>query len=127
MKSLAEQTAKATEEIRIQIAAIQSSSGEAVGAIHAIAGTITEINEIASSIARAVEQQASATQEIARNVQRAAQGTNEISANISGVTAAAGDTGTAANMVLAASGELSRQSEAMRHQIETFLSSIKAA
>jgi methyl-accepting chemotaxis protein len=127
VKSLAEQTAKATEEIRIQIAAIQSSSGEAVGAIHAIAGTITEINEIASSIARAVEEQASATQEIARNVQRAAQGTNEISANISGVTAAAGDTGTAANMVLAASGELSRQSEAMRHQIETFLSSIKAA
>lgn len=127
VKNLAEQTAKATEEIRVQIAAIQSSSGEAVGAIRAIAGTITEINEIASSIATAVEQQASATQEIARNVQRAAQGTNEISANISGVTAAAGDAGAAANMVLAASGELSRQSEAMRHQIETFLSSIKAA
>ena len=127
VKSLAEQTAKATEEIRAQIAAIQGSSGEAVGAIRAIAGTITEINEIASSIASAVEQQSAATQEIARNVQQAALGTNEISANISAVTTAAGDTGTAANMVLSASAELSRQSAAMRSQVEAFVSGIKAA
>jgi methyl-accepting chemotaxis protein len=127
VKSLAEQTAKATDEIRVQIASIQATSGEAVGAIQAISGTIGEINEIASSIATAVEQQAAATQEIAGNVQQAAQGTQEISANISGVTDAARQAGAAANDVLNASAELSRQSETMRRQVEDFIGSIKAA
>ncbi len=127
VKSLAEQTAKATEEIRIQIASIQATSGEAVGAIQAITGTISEINEIASSIATAVEQQAGATQEIASNVQQAAQGNQEISANISGVTDAAKQAGAAAKEVLNASAELSRQSETMRRQVEDFIGSIKAA
>ncbi|MFL6840739.1 MAG: methyl-accepting chemotaxis protein [Bradyrhizobium sp.] len=127
VKSLAEQTAKATDEIKAQITAIQGTSGEAVGAIQAISGTIGEIHEIASSIATAVEQQASATQEIARNVQQAAQGTHEIAANISGVTNAANDAGAAASQVLGASEELSRQSETMRRQVEDFIRSIKAA
>jgi methyl-accepting chemotaxis protein len=127
VKSLAEQTAKATDQISSQIAAIQSSSSEAVGAIRGITGTINEINEIASAIASAVEEQGSATQEIARNVQQAALGTGEISSNVVGVQQAAGDTGAAAHQVLEASSELSRQSETMRSQVEIFLSSIKAA
>ncbi len=127
VKSLAEQTAKATEQISAQISSIQSSSGEAVNAIEGITATINQISEITSAIAAAVEEQSSATQEIARNVQQAAVGTNEIATNVSGVQQAAGDTGAAAHQVLEASSELSRQSETMRGQVEIFLSGIKAA
>jgi methyl-accepting chemotaxis protein len=126
VKSLAEQTAKATEQIGAQISAIQNSSSEAVTAIRGITSTISEMKEIASAIASAVEEQGSATQEIARNVQQAL-GTGEISANVVGVQQAAGDTGAAAHQVLQASSELSRQSETMRGEVETFLSNIKAA
>jgi methyl-accepting chemotaxis protein len=127
VKSLAEQTAKATEQIGAQITAIQTSSSDAVTAIRGITSTIGEMNEIASAIASAVEEQGSATQEIARNVQQAALGTGEISANVVGVQQAAGDTGAAAHQVLQASSELSRQSETMRGEVEAFLSNIKAA
>jgi len=127
VKSLAEQTAKATDQIRSQIASIQASSGQAVDAIRGIGATINEISEIASAIASAVEEQGSATKEIARNVQQAALGTGEITTNVYGVQHAAGETGTAAHQVLAASSELSRQSEIMRGQVETFLMNIKAA
>ncbi|MCF2522309.1 methyl-accepting chemotaxis protein [Bradyrhizobium sp. G127] len=127
VKSLAEQTAKATDQIGAQISSIQNSSGEAASAIEGITATIHEMNEIAAAIASAVEEQGSATQEIARNVQQAAVGTGEISANVSGVQQAAGDTGAAAHQVLQASSELSRQSETMRGQVEIFLTSIKAA
>ena len=126
VKALAEQTAKATDDIRLQIAAIQATSGEAAGAIEGITGTITAINEIASSIASAVEQQSAATREIAQNVQHAAVGTREISTNITGVTEAVGSTGAAAHQVLGASGELSRQAETMRNQVERFLGDIRA-
>ena len=85
VKSLAEQTAKATEQISAQVLSIQTSSNEAVGAIKGITATINEMNEIAAAIASAVEEQGSATQEIARNVQQAALGTNEITSNVSGV------------------------------------------
>jgi methyl-accepting chemotaxis protein len=127
VKSLAEQTAKATDDIRGQIASIQATSGEAVSAIQTITGTIGEVNEIASAIATAVEQQAAATEEIASNVQQAARGTQEISDSISGVTDAAKQAGVAANEVLDASAELSRQSATMRRQVEDFIGSIKAA
>jgi methyl-accepting chemotaxis protein len=127
VKALAEQTAKATDDIRLQIATIQATSGEAAGAIEGITSTITTINEIASSIASAVEQQSAATREIAQNVQHAAVGTREISTNITGVTEAVGSTGAAAHQVLGASGELSRQAETMRSQVERFLGSIRAA
>ena len=127
VKSLANQTAKATEEIGAQISAIQAASGQAVTAIQTIGTTIVEINNITASIASAVEEQSAATQEIARNVQQAAQGTTEVATNITGVTEAAGETGAAAQQVLAASGELSKQSETLRRQVETFLSEIKAA
>jgi methyl-accepting chemotaxis protein len=127
VKSLAEQTATATDEIKAQITSIQATSGEAVGAIQAINGTIGEINEITTSIASAVQEQSSATQEIARNIQQAAQGTHEMSVNIAGVTTAANGTGAAAHQVLSASQELSGQSETMRHRFEDFIRSIKAA
>jgi methyl-accepting chemotaxis protein len=127
VKSLAEQTAKATDQISVQVSSIQTSSSEAVNAIKGISATINEMNEIASAIASAVEEQGSATQEIARNVQQAAVGTGEIASNVIGVQQAAGDTGAAAHQVLQASSELSRQSETMRCQVESFLSNIKAA
>jgi methyl-accepting chemotaxis protein len=127
VKSLAEQTAKATEQIGTQIASIQNSSSDAVTAIRGITSTINEMNEIASAIASAVEEQGSATQEIARNVQQAALGTGEISSNVVGVQQAAGDTGAAAHQVLQASSELSKQSETMRGEVEHFLSNIRAA
>jgi methyl-accepting chemotaxis protein len=127
VKNLAEQTARATDQIGTQVASIQASSSEAVTAIGGISETIDRMNEIASAIASAVEEQGSATQEIARNVQQAALGTTEISSNVSGVRQAAGDTGAAAHHVLQASNELSQQSETMRSRVESFLSNIKAA
>jgi methyl-accepting chemotaxis protein len=127
VKTLAEQTAKATDDIRAQISAIQATSGEAVSAIQGMTGTIAEISQIASSIAGAVEQQNAATQEIARNVQRAAQGTGEISHNIQGVRGAANESGIAASQVLDASKELALQSDTMRRHVDTFIQSIRAA
>jgi methyl-accepting chemotaxis protein len=127
VKSLAEQTSKATDQISSQVSSIQNSSSEAVDAIKGITATIREMNEIASAIASAVEEQGSATKEIARNVQQAALGTGEIASNVTGVQQAAGDTGAAAHQVLQASDELSKQSETMRSEVETFLTNIKAA
>ncbi|WP_315704982.1 MULTISPECIES: methyl-accepting chemotaxis protein [unclassified Bradyrhizobium] len=127
VKSLAEQTAKATDEIRAQISAMQGISTEAVRAIRGITTTIDELNTIAVSIASAVEEQDAATREIVRNVQHAAQGTGEISDNILQVTAAATESGTAASQVLGASKELLRQSESMRRQVDAFINGIKAA
>jgi methyl-accepting chemotaxis protein len=127
VKSLAEQTAKATGQIGAQVTSIQASTSDAVDAIKGISATINQINEIAAAIASAVEEQGSATQEIARNVQQAALGTGEIASNVTGVRQAAGDTGAAAHEVLQASGELSKQSETMRGHVEAFLKDIKAA
>jgi methyl-accepting chemotaxis protein len=127
VKSLANQTAKATEEIGGQIGGIQQATGEAVSAIQSIATTIREINDIATAIASAVEEQGAATQEISRNVQQASAGTQEVSSNIGGVSEAAAATGAAAEQVKSAADELSQQSETLRGKVETFLSSIKAA
>ncbi len=127
VKSLANQTAKATEEIGSQIGGIQQATGEAVAAIQSIAATIREINDIATAIASAVEEQGAATQEISRNVQQASAGTQEVSSNITGVSEAAAATGAAAEQVNSAATELSKQSETLRGKVETFLSSIKAA
>ncbi len=127
VKSLATQTAKATEEIAAQVASIQAATGDAVQAIKSIAGTIGEVNQIATSIASAVEEQGAATKEIARNVQQASAGTHEVSSNIAGVTAAAGETGSAAAMVLGAAGDLSTQADRLSAEVDAFLGRIKAA
>ncbi|MCP5364444.1 MAG: HAMP domain-containing protein [Hyphomicrobiales bacterium] len=127
VKTLANQTAKATEEISAHINGVRSEISGTVGAIEGIVGTIGRINEIAASIASAVEEQGVATQEIARNVEQAAAGTQEVSSNISGVTQAAGETGHAATQVFDAAMELTNQSANMRQCVETFLSDVRAA
>ncbi len=127
VKNLATQTAKATEEISQQIGAIQAATGQSVAAIQRIAQTITSVNEIATTIASAVEQQGAATTEIARNVQQASVGTKEVSSNIAGVNRTAQETGQAASLVLGAAKELASQSETLRKQVEGFFSKIQAA
>ena len=93
VKALANQTAKATEEISAQVQGIQNATGEAVSAIQAIGGTIAEIDEISSAIAAAVDQQGAATREIAGNVQQAANGTRDVNDNILSVTRASDEAG----------------------------------
>jgi methyl-accepting chemotaxis protein len=127
VKGLASQTAKATEEISAQVAAMQGANSEAVAAIQGIGGTIGTINEIATAIASAVEQQGGATQEIARNVQAAARGTDQVSSNIAGVNQAAGETGEASSQVLASAQELGRQAATLRADVDGFLAKIRAA
>jgi methyl-accepting chemotaxis protein len=127
VKNLATQTSKATEEIGAQITGVQGATQDAVRAIGSIGKTIGEIDQIATTIAAAVEQQGAATQEIARNVEEAAKGTQEVSSNIGGVTEAANGTGSAANRVLVAAGSLTGESSRLKDLVEDFLSGIKAA
>jgi methyl-accepting chemotaxis protein len=127
VKSLATQTAKATEDIAAQVKSIQSATADSVQAIAGISATIGRVSEIATTIASAVEEQGAATQEIARNVQQASAGTAEVSSNIGGVTQAASETGAAASQVLSSSGELSKQSEMLRTKVDTFIATIRAA
>jgi len=126
VKNLANQTAKATEEIDAQIDNIQKATEEAVSSILGIGKTITEIEENSSAIASAVQQQGNATQEIARNVEQAAAGTNEVSSNIARVNEAAGETGQAAKKVISAVETLTSQSENVSRNVETFLNDIKS-
>ncbi|TNC09689.1 HAMP domain-containing protein [Methylobacterium terricola] len=127
VKELAGQTAKATEEITSQIAAIQASTGQAAGAIGKITVRIEEISGVATSIAAAVEQQGAATQEIVRNVAQASTGTTEVTGNIAGVAQASEETGAAACQVLSAASELSRQSEQLGVEVDRFLATVRAA
>ena len=127
VKALATQTAKATEDISAQIAAIQQESNNAVTAIKTIGTTIAQMNEIATAIAAAVEQQGAATQEIASSVQKAASGTNQVSQNISDVTAAATDTGQKATLVLESSDRLGRKLQSLQGEVSRFLEGVRAA
>jgi len=127
VKSLASQTAKATDEISAQVGAMQGATAEAVQAIEGIGRTIGAINEITSAISAAVEQQGSATQEIARNVGEAAQGTSRVSGNIASVNQAAVKTGSAASRVLSSAEQLSGQASALRADVDRFLANIRAA
>ncbi len=126
VKSLANQTAKATDEIASQIGAVQTATQEAVGAIKAIVGTIQRINEIAGGIAAAVEQQGAATQEIARNVTQAAAGTAEVTANLNQLTMATAEAGTAATGMLTATRMLSDEAAALTREAEAFLVRMRA-
>jgi methyl-accepting chemotaxis protein len=127
VKALSNQTAKATEDISTQIAAIQAETGHAVDAIKAIGGTIRQMSEIATAIASAVEEQGAATRDISNNIQLVAQGTNGVATNIAGVNEAAGETGTAATQVLTAADDLSRQADTLRSAVNGFLVKIRAA
>jgi len=127
VKSLANQTAKATDEIRSQIASMQQVTTSAVSAIRNIGQTIGEINDVTTAIAAAVEEQGAATREIARNIQHAAGGTAEVSSNIIGVSTASAEAGRSASEVLSASDELRREADMLRSEIDAFLSNIRAA
>ncbi len=127
VKSLATQTAKATEEIGCQIRQIQDATREAVQAIKAIGGTIEEVNVIASNIAAAVEEQGAATAEIARNVQQTAASTQEVTATTAGVSQSANDTGSAAGHVLNAASSLSQQANQLTNEVNDFVAGVRAA
>ena len=127
VKSLATQTAKATEDIAAQISAIQRVTQDAVEAIRRIGGTIGEVSTVATSIASAVEQQGAATQEITRNTQEAARRTKDVSENIAGVAEGADATGTAAEGVKSAADALGTRAEQLRAQVGDFLTKIRAA
>jgi methyl-accepting chemotaxis protein len=127
VKSLASQTAKATEEIGAQIAAIQSSTTEAVGAIQRISETIREVSAIAANIAAAVEEQGAATAEIARNVQQTAHAAQEVTSNISRVSHSAIGTGTAVAAVLTSAGSLSQQTGRLNDEVQRFVADVRAA
>ena len=127
VKTLANQTGKATEEIQAQISSVQVTAKQAVDSISGIALHMEKIAQISTAIAGAVEEQTAATAEIARNVQEAADGTREVTTNIGGVAQAAGETGSASGQVLDAARTLTRQSGSLRTEIERFLSQVKAA
>jgi methyl-accepting chemotaxis protein len=127
VKSLASQTAKATDEISSHISGMQDATQESVAAIKEISDTIAQISNIASSIASAVEQQSSATQEIARSVQSVAQGTREAAANIMQVNRGATETGSASEDVLNSARSLSTESARLREELDRFMGNIRTA
>ena len=127
VKSLASQTAKATDEISNHISGMQGATQESVAAIKEIGGTIGKISEIASTIASAVEQQSSATQEIARSVQNVAQGTHEAATNVMHVNRGATETGSASEEVLNSARSLSSESTRLREELDRFMANISAA
>jgi methyl-accepting chemotaxis protein len=127
VKTLANQTSKATEEISSQISAIQGATHKSVKAIAGIGKTIGEISHVAAAISAAVEEQRAATQAIAHNVQQAANGTQDVSTNVVGVTEAASDTGAAAMQVEAAASTLSVESQRLREHVGEFLAQVRAA
>ncbi|EPY03476.1 chemotaxis sensory transducer protein [Magnetospirillum fulvum MGU-K5] len=127
VKHLANQTARATEEIANQVGAVQSATDNTVKAIVLIVERIEEINQIATTIASAVEEQSAATNEIARNVQQAAIGTQEVSNTIGGVSEIANQTGDGARQVLISSKSLMSQSNDLKRVVDSFLSGVKSA
>ncbi len=127
VKTLANQTARATADINTQINGIQETTLRAVEAIEGITGTIRDISDSSSTIAAAVEQQGAATQEIVHAVTQASAGTTEVTHSITGVARMAEETGAGASDVLSASSELARQAEHLRHQMDLFLDQVRAA
>ena len=127
VKTLASQTARATEDIAAQISSIQDATGDTVTAIDGIGSTIRRIDEISSGIAAALHQQSSATTEISSNVTQAALGTRGIDASIVGVSDAARQTATASSKVAETSARLARASEELEHKVAAFLATLRAA
>jgi methyl-accepting chemotaxis protein len=127
VKALANETAKATDDISQRLHGIQQSTGKTVGAIGSIVAAVEEINEIAGSIAAAVEQQSAATSEISRNVGGAREGATGVNDSIGGVRQVADETGSAASKVLATAEDLGREATGLRTAVHAFLEEIKAA
>jgi methyl-accepting chemotaxis protein len=127
VKALASQTAAATDEISGQIRAIQDTTRDAVSAIERIGATISRISEISTDVASAVEQQDATTREMAHNVTTVARSTSVVSEKVAGLANAAGETGQSAHMVRDHAGELKHQADALRSQVEQFLTRVRAA
>ncbi|MCC5996986.1 MAG: HAMP domain-containing protein [Oceanicaulis sp.] len=127
VKSLAEQTSRATSSISDQVGGIQSATGKAVSAIGNIGEVINEMNAISAAIAAAMEEQRAAASEITRAAQEAATGTRDVSQSISRVDAAASETGQCAAQVSAASEALNRESGTLRGAVSQFLTGVRAA
>jgi methyl-accepting chemotaxis protein len=127
VKTLATQTAKATEEISNQVQDIQNATGRAVTAMGAVASTITEVSEIATAIAGAVEEQGAATQEISRNITEAATGAADVRGNIGDLVTMVGGVGQSARLVLESAGDLNDQAGLLGEEVDIFLRDIKAA
>jgi methyl-accepting chemotaxis protein len=126
VKNLANQTARATDEIAQQINSVQTETNRAVEAIRSVSATIARIDEISAAIASAVEEQSAATREIARNVEEAARGTQEVSSNIGGVTQAAQETGSAAASVLDTARHLAGNSQGLGRAVGDFVAKVRA-
>ena len=126
VKSLADQTAKATDDIGAQISAIQGATGEAVTAISSISGTIRSVDQIASTIAAAVEEQGASTLEIWNNIQQLAAASGEVNTSISSVSEAVGDTGSAATQVLSSAQMLTEEADRLGASVESFLDKVRA-
>jgi methyl-accepting chemotaxis protein len=127
VKSLAQQTARATEEISAQIDHVQAATADAVEAIQSISATIDQISSISIMIAATIEQQSAATAEIARNVQQTASSTQEVTTTIAGVSLAVNDTGAAASQFLKAAGGLSERAEQLTSEVRHFIAGVRAA
>lgn len=127
VKALASQTAKATDEIGVQVVGMQTATQSSVAAVREINATINLMSEISSTIAAAVEEQGAATQEIARNVQQAAQRSSEVALSISDVSRGAGETGAASGQVLSAAQMLASDSNRLKTEVQKFLADVRAA
>jgi methyl-accepting chemotaxis protein len=127
VKTLANQTERATEDIGRQIASIRTATETAVQSVQSIGGMVTELNQVASAIAAAIEEQTAATREIAGNVQRAADATIEVSAKIESVSAAAGVTQGAVGSLKSANVQLETQTDALRSEVGSFFNAVRAA
>jgi len=127
VKGLAGQTARATDEIRAQIEAVQGATQAAVSAISGIGSRIGSINDVSTALAAAVEEQGAATQEITRNTHEAAVGTQDVSSNIVAVREGVAETSRAATVVLGAADGLRRQADELRGEVDRFLGTIRAA
>lgn len=127
VKTLADQTAKATDDIKQQITTIQASTNDAVDAMQSIVTTMGDVNKNTQEIAGAVQQQSAATSEISHSVRQAARGTEDVAAHMPGVTKAMDETNQSATQMLGVSRDLSRQAEQLRHTVENFLRQVAAA
>jgi len=127
VKSLANQTGRATEDIKVQVGEIQALTAQTVSAIGAIGGTIGQMADISMAIAAAIEQQGAATGEIARSVTEAARGTQDVSSNIAGVHKASIETGAAASRILGEAKGLAGQADALKAEVGDFIAGVKAA
>jgi len=127
VKSLASQTAKATEDIEAQVASVRNVAAATAEVIHSIRTTIGEVNQIATAIAAAIHEQEAATREISRNIEHAATGAHQVSTTIAVVDETAGKSGSAAKGVLTAASELSHEAGELQSEVNGFVAHIRNA